>query len=259
MLQLYLNENLFAILIQTGIWLPSLIMALITTKNALENQGRLKLISAYFALFSWSISLTYISWTTRALFFSADSLPTDGWFILWQLAYGPGVLSFFFLALWSLSLVNPQILENKKWLPIVLLIPWLIVIIDLTVINTAQSVVNNNQIVTFANIKDIQPDLILTFFATIAVLLYTAIPILGFLRYLLASENKGTTNYRRILLMEIGLILFAIGSLVDASKLPNIPTEIANNILFISRSSMASGIIIMFLGLKLPKKFHVKD
>ncbi|MHA1984519.1 MAG: hypothetical protein ACW967_09210 [Candidatus Hodarchaeales archaeon] len=252
MQDLYFDENFFAIAIQTGIWLPSLIMALITTFNTIRTEGRVRKISIYFALFSWAISLTYISWTARALLYPALSNPSDGWFILWQFAYGPGVLSFFFLALWSLSLVNPQLLEDKSWIQLVLIIPWIIVALDLTILNNAQNV----EIVTYANIQDIQPDIILTLFATLAVLLYTAIPILGFLRYLLASENKGTTNYRKILIIEIGLILFALGSLVDASKLPNIEAGLANNILFLSRSSMAIGIILMFFGLKLPKRFH---
>lgn len=252
MQNVYFDENFFAIAIQTAIWLPSLIMALITTFNAFNAEGRLRRISIYFALFSWAMSITYISWTARALFFSAAEGPTDGWYILWQFAYGPGVLAFFFLALWSLSLVNPQLLEDRWWIQVVLLIPWIAVALDITVLTTAQ----NATIVEFANIKDIQPDLVLTLFATLAVLLYTGIPIVVFLRYLLASENKGTTNYRKILIIEIGLILFALGSLVDASKLPNIESALANNILFLSRSFMASGIILMFLGLKLPKRFH---
>ena len=255
MQNVYFDENIFAIAIQTAIWLPSLIMAIITTFNALKAEGRLRRISIYFALFSWAISLTYISWTARALFFSAEALPTE-WYIFWQFAYGPGVLSFFFLALWSLSLVNPQLLEDKWWIQLVLLIPWIAVALDITILTTGQSVIDNAQIVTFANISDIQPDIVLTLFATLAVLLYTGIPILLFLQYLRASENKGTTNYRKILIIEIGLILFALGSLVDASKLPNIESALANNILFLSRSFMASGIILMFFGLKLPKRFH---
>ena len=251
MQDVYLNENFFAIAIQTAIWLPSLIMAVITTINAFKAEGRLRRISIYFALFSWAMSITYISWTARALFFSAEDGP-DAWYILWQFAYGPGVLAFFFLALWSLSLVNPQLLEDRWWIQYVLLIPWIAVALDITVITTAQNAVT----VQFANITDIQPDTVLTLFATLAVLLYTGIPIAVFLRYLLASENKGTTNYRKILIIEIGLILFALGSLVDASKLPNIEAALANNILFLSRTFMASGIILMFLGLKLPKRFQ---
>ena len=42
------------------------------------------------------------------------------------------------------------------------------------------------QVVQFANVNDLKPDIILETFATLAVLVYTLIPLIGFLRYLLA-------------------------------------------------------------------------
>ena len=250
---MYFNENFFAIAIQTAIWLPAIIMCLITGVSAAKSEGgRLRRISLYFSLFSGAIALTYIWWTLRALLFAADSRASDGWFILWQLAYGFGVLAFYFLALWSLALISPDLLEQRKSLYLVLLVLWLIVAIDLTVIMN-DNIADSNPVV-FAGLNDVKPDIILSGISTLAVVIYTGIPILGFLRYLLSKVNRTSPNFRKILIIEVGLIFFFLGSVVDASKAA--PPIIGGALLFISRSFMGSGIILMFIGLKLPKRLQ---
>ena len=247
MLDVYIQQNIFSITVQTGIWLPAFIMAIVTGFNAIKAEGRVRFISSSFSAFCWAIGLTYFFWTIRNVFFTSSSQPSDGWLLLWQLAYGFVVLAFFFLALWSLTLISPQLLEDKKWLYIILVIPWLIVIVDLFIIAPT----NAPNVVQFANVNDLKPDIILEVFATLAVLVYTFIPLIGFLRYLWASENRGTTNFRRILIIEIGLLFFAIGAIVDASKLA------PNEALIVTRGFEALGIILMFIGLKLPKRFQI--
>ena len=249
MFDIYIQQNIFSITVQTGIWLPAFIMALITGFSAIKATGRLRFVSSSFSAFCWAIGLTYFFWTIRIVFFTYNSQPADGWLLLWQLAYGSGVLAFFFLALWSLTLINPQLLGDKRWLYIILVIPWLAVIIDLFIIVPMN--LTTLQVVQFANVNDLKPDIILETFATLAVLVYTLIPLIGFLRYLLAPENKKTTNFRKILIIEVGLLFFAIGAIVDASKLA------PNEVLILTRGFEAIGIILMFIGLKLPKRFHI--
>lgn len=248
----FINENFTIFAIQTLIYVPFTILFLSTLNNARNSEGRLRSLSLYFALFSLMLASTYIAWTIRVAYFSADAEPSD-WLFLWQIAYGMGVLGFYFLILWALALLRPELLEERKYLYLLLLIPWLLVMVDIFVITTAA----NAETISYAFVKDIKPDLILQAFSGLAVGIYAGTPILLFLNYLRASENKGTTNYRKIAIIEIGLILFTLGTFVDATKIDIIGDS--DILLFVFRISIALGAVIMFIGFKLPKRFHISQ
>ena len=237
----FFEANQIIITIQAFIFVPFTFLFLSTLNNARNSEGRLRSLSLYFALFSLMLASTYIFWTLRALYFSDISDPSD-WLILWQLAYGVGVLGFYFLSLWALTLLRPELLEEKKYLYIILLVPWLLVMLDIFILTTPT--IANNAAISYAFVSDIQPDLILQAFSGLAVGLYSGIPILLFLSYLRASENKGTTNYRKIAIIEIGLILFTLGTFIDATKIDFIGNS--DILLFVFRISIALGAVIMF-------------
>ena len=248
----FINENFTIFAIQTLIYVPFTILFLSTLNNARRQEGRLRSLSLYFAFFSLMLASTYIAWTIRVAYFSADSIPSN-WLFLWQIAYGVGVLGFYFLILWALTLLRPELLEERKYLYVVLLVPWLLVMLDIFILTTPSSA--DAAVISYAFVNDIQPDQILQIFSGLAVGIYAGTPIYLFLRYLLASDNKGTTNYRKIAIIELGLILFTLGTFIDATKLELIGDS--DILLFVFRISIALGAVIMFFGFKLPSRFHV--
>jgi hypothetical protein len=149
-------------------------------------------------------------WTFRAAFFPTHpSLATI--FPYWQGFWILTMLGITLIGIWSFLLAYPIWLETRKWVHLLLFIPWLIVTVDVLLISNPTTA----EWVCSGIITDIRPDLIVILTVGLSLTFFVGSAIDFYYRKFKGYESK----FVQIIVL-LGLLLLLIGGLLETRVIP---------------------------------------
>jgi hypothetical protein len=144
-------------------------------------------------------------WTYRAAFFPTHpSLALI--FPYWQGFWILTMLGITFIGIWSFLLAYPIWLETRKWVLLLLFIPWLIVTFDVLLISNPATA----EWVCSGVISDIRPDLIVILTVGLSLAFFVGSAIAFYNRKFKGYESKFVP-----IIVLLGLLLLLIGGLLE--------------------------------------------
>jgi len=203
----------------------------LTLNSYLKNPNSTKIL---FMIWSISVSLTYLSWGLRVLLIPQLENDINILYPYFACAYGFGGLALIFLDFATLNLTRMKKSTLIKLLRIIILISFIIVIIAFTIgFETG--------LTTFMDVSDLKIlNPFVYYYFTFIILFYVFFPNAIFIKYLIEAPSKTDPSYKRIRIIEVGILLFSISIALDGIRLPsNI------GILIIRLILMIGGLIIM--------------
>ncbi|MDO8122813.1 MAG: hypothetical protein Q6364_00315 [Candidatus Hermodarchaeota archaeon] len=224
----YILDNIISFGIGLTFIVATLIFGLFFLMRASIRSGQERYNPLAFGLALLAFAGAHIIWNLRATFFPPHSAASL-WFPYWQGFWVLFISGITLLGLWSLVVAYPDWLNTKKWILIVLLIPWLIVVIDILLVTNPESAL----LVCSAQIWDLRPDLI--------VLLATALPFIFYigvaLDYYYGQFKAGVDQVLHIPIIT-GLLFIVIGGILDTKAYPDCP------IITMGRMLMLGGLLL---------------
>ncbi len=237
----YILDNIISFGIGLTFIVATLIFGLFFLMRASIRSGQERYNPLAFGLALLAFAGAHIIWNLRAAFFPPQSAASL-WFPYWQGFWVLFISGITLLGLWSLIVAYPDWLNTRKWLLIVLLIPWLIVVIDILLVTNPGSAL----LVCSAQIWDLRPDLI--------VLLATALPFTFYIGiaidYSYSQFKAGADQVLHIPIIA-GLLFIIIGGILDTKAYPDCP------IITMGRMLMLGGLLLTsFSLLRFAPKLH---
>ena len=232
---LYLSENWEVVSVTIPIVIVFTIFSVITGRSYLKTKN----IATFFLFgFNFSMMATFIPWSLRAIFYSADSASSMVQ-LLWRIAYMCGACALVFVMMFSLILIYGERIQRIHFVGALLLILFIVILITIAEIHPT----------TYVDVIDFQPVRLFQVLFLIIILSTLIIPNFILLKYLVRAE-RGTMAYNRVLFLELGLAVCTFGLLVDGTKF------VENNwTLFLTRALIAFGGFLMLFGMiRSPKR-----
>ncbi|MFW9832135.1 MAG: hypothetical protein ACFFD8_10220 [Candidatus Thorarchaeota archaeon] len=206
----YLIENSISFSIGIVFAISMLILTVILLLRRREFTGTKKQAYLLLSLALLFFGIGHIIWNLRAVF-----VPRFTTAILllpyWQGFWASIMLSITFLGLWGLQLTRPEWYQNRKWVVIILFIPWIAVILNVLFLTDPNTAV----IVCSALINDIQPNLFQILLVGLSLTLFIG---LAFDYYYRCYRSHPTKLYPFIALL--GLVLILFGGILETKVIP---------------------------------------
>lgn len=208
-----------------------------TLRSYLKNPARSKL---FFMMSFISVSLTYFVWGLRVLIIPQFETDINILYPFWALAYAFGGTALVFLAFASLELTQ----KKFNIIKIIILVTYVGILILLVIgFEVALTIFMDVSDLTIVN-------QIVYISFTILILFYVIFPNAIFLNFLRKSPSKTTLAYKKVRTIELGVILWSIGFLLDGARFPS------NIGILIARLITMIGGLIMIIGFFLMKKIE---
>jgi hypothetical protein len=184
---------------------------------------------------------TYIVWASRMLILPQYENDITLLYPYWAVAYFLAGTCFVMLAFATLSLMREKQTIFSKVLILIIIITYIIAIIVL-------SIGFEVEIIIFSDVTDLTiKNIYVYMFFTCILLFYLSIPNAINIKFLLTSESKGDFVYKRVRIIELGIMLFSIGMIIDGLRFSFF---FAN---FIGRIIAAVGGLLMVKGFLMKK------
>ncbi len=183
----------------------------LTLRSHLKNPHTSKI---FFMLSFLSIMGTYICWAGRILilpqFISENEI--NSLYPFWAVAYFLAGTSFVMLDFATFSLMQEKQTTLSKILISIIIITYIIAIIIL-------SIGFEVELIVFSDVSDLTiKNIYVYLFFTCILLFYFSIPNAINIKFLLTSEDKNTFVYKRVRIIEFGILLFSIGMIFDGLR-----------------------------------------
>ncbi|MFX1337486.1 MAG: hypothetical protein ACFFDK_02625 [Promethearchaeota archaeon] len=206
---------------------------IITLKSYIQSKN---ISSLFFSISFFATTITYLVWGLRVILISQYERNITVLLPYWRAAYLFASLSLIFLDLASLKLAE---ISNKS----LLILLYLLIIVTYIVMATILFLGFEVEITIFMDVSDLRivNSLVYIYFL-ILLLFYLALPNSIFFNYLRKGLSKTTFAYKKVQIIEIGLLLFTIGTILDGARFPsNIGILIARIIIMIGGLFMMRG------------------
>ena len=149
-------------------------------------------------------------WTYRAAFFPTHPAIAVI-FPYWQGFWILFMLGVSFIGLWGINLAYPEWLETRKWIIILIFIPWLIVTLDVLLLANPATA----EWVCSGLITDVRPDLSTIFAVGLSLTFF-----IGLALDFYYSKFKGYQSKFMPFLVLLGALLVLIGGLLETRVIP---------------------------------------
>jgi len=194
----------------------------------------------------WAIAsaFTYVGWFCRVLFVPQFESDKTVLYPFWVMGYTAGATALISLAFASLDQTKIKESIIIIIIRIIILVTYAGVLIILFVGGFEQ------ELVVFMDVTDLTiEDNFVFYYFTILILFYIFFPNAIYIMYLLKSEEKDSFTYKRVRIIEIGILIWSLCILLDGLRFPsNI------GILIIRIILMIGGLITMKGFLMKPKE-----
>lgn len=203
----------------------------LTLSSYLKNSNNTKI---FFMIWTLSVSLIYLSWGLRVLFIDQFETDKNILYPFWACAYGFGALALIFLDFATLNLTRIKKSIIIKSIRIIIFISFIVVLLILIIGFELKLTI-------FMDVNDlsIENPFIYIYF-TVIILFYVFFPNAIFIKYLIETPTKKDSTYKRIRIIELGILLFSIGIALDGIRIPS-----NEGILIVRIILMIGGLITM--------------
>lgn len=205
-------------------------------RSYIKNPNRAKIFFMAWVVFTL---LTYLTWGIRVLFIPQFEPNTKVLYPYWALAYAFGGSAMVVLSIAAIEMSKLRELSYKKYL---------ITIILITGISTFFILLIGFEValIIFMDVSDLtitNPFVYIYF--TILIIFYLFFPNAIFINFLIRSPEKDSFTYKRIKILELGILLFSIGTALDGMRFPsNIGILIARIILLMGGLIIVRGLLM---------------
>lgn len=206
----------------------------LTLRSYLKNPNRAKIF-----FMGWAIAVVciYLTWGIRVLIIPQFETDTKVLYPFWALAYALGGSSMVALDFATIEMSEIKKSTYKKYIIIIILVTWISTFVILFIGFEVA-------LITFMDVSDLMiSNSFVYFYFTILILFYLFFPNAIFIRFLIKSHDKTEFIYKRIRIIELGILLFSIGIALDGMRFPS------NLGIFIARLIIMIGGILMVKGL----------
>ena len=181
-------------------------------RSYLKNPNRTKI---FYLLWTMSTALIYVSWGLRVLFIPQFTTDKIVLYPFWAVCYGFGGLALISLDFASLDQIKNRESTLIKIIRIIILASFSLVLIilftgfdqDLTIFMDVSDLTIKNPFVYF--------------YFTFVIMLYIFFPNAIFINYLIKSDEKDTFTYKRVRIIELGILVFSISLALDGMRFPS--------------------------------------
>ena len=206
----YILANIFTFSIGIVFVISTIILGLYTLFRASKLGCPERRPYIVFGLALLFIGVAHAIWTYRAAFFPTH-LNIAIIFPYWQGFWIFFALGVSFISIWGFLLAKPEFLETRKWIGLLILLPWLIVTLDvLFIANPATA-----EWVCSALITDVRPDLIVILSVSLTLTLFVVLAFEFYYRLFKGYESK----FEPFMVL-FGLILLLVGVIFETRVIP---------------------------------------
>lgn len=182
-------------------------------RSYIKNPNRAKI---FFMLWALATALIYFNWGLRVILipqFEADKTVLYPFFAL---SYAFGATALIALAFASLDLTKMKESALFKIIRITMMATYASVLIILLIGGFEQ------ELIVFMNVTDMTiEDPFVYYYFTILILFYIFFPNAINIMYLIKSDEKDTFTYKRVRIIEIGILIWSICILLDGMRFPS--------------------------------------
>ena len=183
----------------------------LTLRSYLNNPNRTKIL---FMVWSLAVVATYFSWGLRVIFIDRLEATIDIIYPFFAVSYAMGGTALIFL---DFATINQSPQKDSKLMKVAILLIIISYIMVIVILINGFAV----ELVLFMDVIDLKIiNPIVYFFFSGLILLFIFFPNAIFINYLLKAPDKTTFAYKRVRIIELGIILFSIGIALDGMRLP---------------------------------------
>ena len=188
----------------------------LTLNSYLKNPNRPKI---FFMISFFSIAFIYFLWGLRVLFIPQFESDTKVLYPIWAAIYAIGALALISLDFATLDLTRMKESNFLKFIKIIILISFVGALILLFIGFYVEVV----ELLVFMDVTDLSfKNPFFYLYASTVILLYIFFPNAIFIIYLIkSSEEKDSFTYKRVRIIEIGILLWTICIALDGIKFPS--------------------------------------
>ena len=184
----------------------------LTVRSYVQNPNRIKI---YYMIWTLSVALIYISWGARVLFIPQFEKETSILYPFWALSYAFGGLALISLDFATLNLTKNKESKIMKYIKIIIIINYFGILVVLLM-------GFEMELIVFMDVSDlIIKDIYIYVFFTLSILFYISFPNYIFISYLIKSPEKDSFAYKRVRIIELGILLFTVGLAFDGMRFPS--------------------------------------
>ncbi len=206
----YIAENALSFGIGIAFIISTLLLGIIFLFQANKHKNHEKHTRLVFSFSLFLFSAAHIIWTIRAANLPRFASPIT-FFPYWQGFWILFMLGITFIGIWGIFLNYSHLLANRKWIVLVLFIPWILVTLDVLLLTNPST----TEIVCSALIHDFRPDLFVILATGISLVFFSFLVIDYYYQQFKVQENKLLS-----FLTLFGLILILLGGLLDSKPIP---------------------------------------
>ena len=176
----------------------------------IKNPNRTK---TYFMLWSLSSALIYLNWGLRVILISQDETDKAVIYPFFALSYAFGAFALITLAFASLDLTEMKNSTLSKIIRIIIVVTCASVFLILLIGGYEQ------KLIVFMDVTDLTiEDPFVYYYFTGLIVFYIFFPNAINIKFLIKSTEKDTFTYKRIRIIEIGILIWSICILLDGMR-----------------------------------------
>ncbi len=163
-----------------------------------------------------AVAIIYLNWGLRVLFIPQFESDKTVLYPFWAISYGFGATALIALAMASLDQTKMKESVISIIIRIVIIATYALVLIILLIGGFEQ------QLVIFMDVTDLTiENQFVYYYFTILILFYIFFPNALYIVYLIKSSEKDTFTYKRVRIIEIGILIWSICILLDGMRFPS--------------------------------------
>ncbi len=182
-------------------------------KSYFKNPNRTKI---FFMIWTIATAMTYLNWGLRVLFIPQFESNQTVLYPFWAISYGFGATALIAIAFASLDQTKMKESVISIIIRIVIIATYALVMIILLIGGFEQ------ELVIFMDVTDMNiENQFVFYYFTILILFYIFFPNALYIVYLIKSSEKDTFTYKRVRIIEIGILIWSICILLDGMRFPS--------------------------------------
>ncbi|MFX1510830.1 MAG: hypothetical protein ACFFBR_11055 [Promethearchaeota archaeon] len=206
----YILSNALAFSISFVFAISTFLLGIISLRRASKQGCPERRPTLIFSLALFMFGAAHALWAFRAAFFPTNpGIPPI--FPYWQGFWILIMAAIFFIGIWSVLVAYPMWLETRKWVILLIFLPWIILVVDVLVLANPLTA----EWVCGALIADIRPDFIVIFSVGLSLTFFVGLALDFYYRKFKDYESK----FRPFLVL-FGLLLLLVGGLLETRVIP---------------------------------------
>ncbi len=206
----YIFENVFSFGIGAIFLISTLIIALLFLFRSTKRSGIERYLTLAFGFSLLFFSAAHGVWIYRVAFFPTHP-GLSVIFPYWQGFWILFMIGVTFIGVWSLLLSYAKWFETRKWITILLFVPWIIVTLDVLLIANPSL----NEWVCTALISDLRPDFLVILVVGLSLTFFVGLAVDYYYQQSKSQEEKFVP-----FLTLLGLFLILFGGILETRVIP---------------------------------------